>query len=484
MPPRSHRPRRSQALLRAPESAALLRQGLAEGLVGGVGPAAERLDLGQLDQQLGIPRLDLQGLGQEPGRLGHRGDPARVPRGQRQVAHRLLVLPGQPQVAGDLGRAQAPAAGPLPGRPAGRAGRSAAAGPARRAGAPGPGRGSPGRPRPAAGRAGSRSGRRWSAAAPTPGPRPRPGPALRRGRAATSPRSRSRPAAAAKSVNRRARPGSPPTARRTASASPLARSAWSAFRGAGAARAVSTSSSGLPAASATIWRTAASGSSAVLATRARAAPSRQRLQPDLGRQRAPGAQRGQHRVQVLAGRQPAPGEHEQHRQPAEPAADVGDQLQAGRVGQVQVLQGQQHAAAARPSPGTARRPRPAGRAPAADRPPPRARPAGRTARGSRGPGRSGPGRRPRAGPAAVRPAGQVAERVGPDGERGGRAGPAAAVAVTASGPGSACRAAACTCSARRVLPIPPSPVSTTTAPARRWPPARRGSARPGRGPGR
>ena len=69
-------------------------------------PAAESLYLGQLDQQVGVMRLDLGRLDQEGGGFRHRRHRARVVRGQDQVANGLLVLAGQDEVAGDLGRAR------------------------------------------------------------------------------------------------------------------------------------------------------------------------------------------------------------------------------------------------------------------------------------------------------------------------------------------------------------------------------------------
>src|ERR1700735_931455 len=74
----------------------------AEGTVGGLEQAAECLDLGELDEQVRVIRLDLHCLGQEAGCLGHRGPGASVLRGQYQVTDGLLLLPGQDEVPRDL----------------------------------------------------------------------------------------------------------------------------------------------------------------------------------------------------------------------------------------------------------------------------------------------------------------------------------------------------------------------------------------------
>ena len=77
-----------------------------EGIVGGLEQAAECLDLGELDQQVGVMWLDLPGLGQEVGCLGHRGHGACVLCGQDQVADGLFILAGQDEVPRDLRCAQ------------------------------------------------------------------------------------------------------------------------------------------------------------------------------------------------------------------------------------------------------------------------------------------------------------------------------------------------------------------------------------------
>ena len=130
------------------------------------------------------------------------------------------------------------------------------------------------------------------------------------------------------------------------------------------------------------------------------------------------AQRAEHGVEVLARWQPAAGEDEKHRQPAEPPSGVGDQLEAGRVRQVQVLEGQQHRGPAR-CPGQELHHGLAQPDPlelgigAGSRRRHRCRPLPEPA-----PGRSWPGRRSRR--RRRRSAGQaheIAQRVGPDGER-------------------------------------------------------------------
>ena len=66
----------------------------------------------------------------------------------------------------------------------------------------------------------------------------------------------------------------------------------------------------------------------------------QRPEVELGGERAASAQRAEHGVQFGPGRQPPPGQHEQHWLPGDPAPGVGHELEARPVRGVQVLQGQ------------------------------------------------------------------------------------------------------------------------------------------------
>jgi hypothetical protein len=93
---------------RADERVGVLRrrllQSLAERTIRAPLHAAESFHLGQFDEQFRVVRCDLRRFGQEARRVAHRGHGAGVLGGLQQLADCLLVLAGQPEVAGDLGR--------------------------------------------------------------------------------------------------------------------------------------------------------------------------------------------------------------------------------------------------------------------------------------------------------------------------------------------------------------------------------------------
>ena len=189
---------------------------------------------------------------------------------------------------------------------------------------------------------------------------------LRSGSEAISRRSRSRPAAARNSTNTRAWPDRRPMASRAAPPRPAARFASSRA----AARAVSTASRGLPAAIVTICATVVDGRSAEASIESAGSRVRERCHGDLGDDRAARPQRAEYGVEVQPRRELAAGQDEQNRQAAEPPPGVGDELEAGHVRLVEVLERQQQGGPSpTPRPRIAPRPRTAGPARVGDRRP-------------------------------------------------------------------------------------------------------------------